>query len=59
MTFNLPVAKEGEVYAAREMIDFGSGKEVVVVIYPKNKLIPRYLADEAIRKLKVNKHKCK
>lgn len=51
----LPTAKENEVYATREMIDFGNGKESVVVIYPKNKLIPRWLADEAIRKLEANK----
>jgi len=53
MSFNLPTAKEDEVYAAREMIDLGNGPESVVVIYPKNKIIPRYLADEAIRKLEV------
>lgn len=47
----LPTAKPNEVYAAKEMIDFGNGFESVVVIYPKNKLIPRYLADEAVRKL--------
>jgi len=51
-TMHLPKAKESEVYAARQMIDFGNGFETVIVIYPKNKLIPKYLADEAIRKLK-------
>ena len=49
----LPTAKESEVYAAREMIDFGAGKQSVIVIYPKNKLIPRYLADEAARQLQM------
>ena len=48
----LPVAKENEVYASRELIDFGSGLESLVVIYPKNKIIPKWLADEATRKLK-------
>ncbi len=47
----LPTAKENEVYAAREAIDFGSGPETVIVVYPKNKLIPKWLASEAIRKL--------
>lgn len=51
MNFNLPVAKEDEVYAAREIIDLGSGPETVTVIYPKNKIIPRYLVDEALREL--------
>ena len=50
----LPTAKENEVYAAREMIDLGAGKQSVIVIYPKNKLIPRWLVDEAVRKLKAN-----
>ena len=48
---NLPTAKENEVYATNETIDFGNGPEVVTVVYPKNKLIPKWLADEAIRKL--------
>lgn len=48
----LPTAKENEVYAAKETIDFGSGPESVIVVYPKNKLIPKWLADEAIQKLK-------
>ena len=52
---NMPTAKEDEVYAAREMINFGNGLETVIVIYPKNKLIPRWLADEAIQKLELNK----
>ncbi len=47
----LPTAKEDEVYAAKEKIDFGSGPETVIVVYPKNKFIPKWLADEAIRKL--------
>ncbi len=48
----LPTAKDNEVYAAEELIDFGEGLEIVTVVYPKNKLIPFWLADEAIRKLK-------
>jgi len=56
---NLPTAQADEVYAAREMIDFGNGRQEVIVIYPKNKLIPRWLADEAILKLKVIKEKRK
>jgi len=50
--FNIPVASEGEVYAVREKIDFGNGEEDVVVIYPKNKIIPRRLADKALEELK-------
>lgn len=52
MKFNMPTATEDEVYAAYEEIDFGNGKATVIVIYPKNKLIPRWLVDAAIRKLK-------
>ena len=53
--FSLPTATQEEVYAATEFIDFGDGvKKEVVVIYPKNKLIPRHLANAAIAKL--NKH---
>ena len=51
MKFNLPRATSDEVYAVRETIDFGDGARLVIVIYPQNKLIPRYMADEAIRKL--------
>jgi len=52
---NMPTAKEDEVYAAREMINFGNGLETVIVIYPKNKLIPRWLRLRAIQKLELNK----
>ena len=55
LKYALPTAKESEVYAAKEMIDFGNGPEEVIVIYPKNKLIPRVLADKAIERLKNNK----
>ena len=49
---NLPTAKENEVYAARVKINFGNGEESLIVIYPKNKLISRHLANKAIEKLK-------
>lgn len=48
---NLPIAKEKEVYAAKEMIDFGNGRQEVIVIYPKNKLIPKALVNKALREL--------
>ena len=52
MKHSLPTAKGDEVYAAKEMIDFGNGQQEVIVIYPKNKLISRSLADKAIERLK-------